>query len=104
MNMCGVEKDLVLNDEDIGKKVYEIEKEVTYIVKTQVIAKDDDEAFNKYLDCNETIDCEGYHAKNNGWDIVSSAREYVEPKGTKLIGTIQKEDEGEEDSLLEVAC
>ena len=99
----GLTKDLMLSDEHLGQKVYEIEKEVTYIVKTQVIAKDDDEAFNKYLECNETRDCEGYNAPNNSFDIVSGAKEYSNHKGTTLIGTIQKEDKEDEDSLLEVA-
>ena len=88
----GLVKDLMLCDEHKGQKVYQIEKEVTYVVKTLVIAKDDDEAFNKYLECNE-----------NSFDIVSGAKEYSDHKGTKLIGTVQKEDEQDEDSLLEVA-
>jgi uncharacterized protein YdeI (BOF family) len=99
----GLTKDLILSDEHLGQKVYQIEKEVTYIVKTQVIAKDDDDAFNKYLECNETRDCEGYNAPNNSFDIVSGAKEYSDHKSTTLIGTIQKEDEKDEDSLLEVA-
>ena len=94
----------MLSDEHLGQKVYQIEQEITYVVKTQVIAKDDDEAFNKYLECTDTINCEGYNAPNNNFDIVSGAKEYVEHKGTTLIGTVQKEDEDEEDSLLEVAC
>ncbi len=98
-----VDSDLILSDSDIGKKVYEIEQEITYVVKTQVITKDDDEAFNKYLECTETRNCEGYNAPNNANDIVSSAKEYSQYKGTKLIGTIQREDEKDEDSLLEVA-
>jgi len=100
----GLTKDLLLSDEHLGQKVYQIEQEITYVVKTQVIAKDDDEAFNKYLECTDTINCEGYNAPNNNFDIVSGAKEYVEHKGTTLIGTIQKEDEKDEDSLLEVAC
>ena len=99
----GLTKDLMLCDEHSGQKVYEIEEEVSYVVKTQVIAKNDDDAFNKYLECNETRDCEGYNCKNNGYDIVSGAKEYSQHKGTKLIGTIQREDEKDEDSLLEVA-
>jgi phosphatidate phosphatase PAH1 len=102
-DVWGLTKELILNDEDIGKKVYEIEEEVSYVVKTQVIAKDDDEAFNKYLECTETRNCEGYNGKHNGYDIVSGAKEYSQHKGTTLIGTIKKEDEDEEDSLLEVA-
>ena len=99
----GLAKELHLSDSDIGKKVYEIEEEVSYLIKTQVIAKDDDEAFNKYLECSETQNCEGYNAKYNGMDIVSGAKEYSQHKGTTLIGTIQKEDEKDEDSLLEVS-
>ena len=58
---------------------------------------------HKYLECNETRDCEGYNAPNNSFDIVSGAKEYSDHKGTTLIGTIQREDEKDEDSLLEVA-
>ena len=100
----GLVKDLMIGDEHLGQKVYQIEKEVTYVVKTLVIAKNDDEAFNKYLECNETRNCEGYDAPNNSFDIVSGAKEYSDHKGTTLIGTVKKEDEDEEDSLLEVAC
>ena len=100
----GLTKDLMLGDEHIGQKVYQIEKEVTYVVKTLVIAKNDDEAFNKYLECNDTRNCEGYDAPNNSFDIVSGAKEYSNHKGTTLIGTVKKEDEQDEDSLLEVAC
>ena len=99
----GIVKDLMLSDEHLGQKVYEIEKEITYIVKTLVIAKNDDEAFNKYLECNETRDCEGYNAPNNSFDIVSGAKEYSDHKGTKLMGVVQRADEQDEDSLLEVA-
>ena len=102
--MSRASNELYLSSEDIGKKVYEIEEEITYVVKTQVIAKDDDEAFNKYLECSNTINSEGYNAKDNATDVVNSyAKEYSEQKGTRLIGTIQKEDEKDDDSLLEVA-
>ena len=99
----GLTKDLLLSDEHLGQKVYQIEEEVSYVVKTQVIAKNQDEAFDKYLNETATIDCEGYNCKNNGYDIVSGAKEYSQHKGTTLIGTVQKEDEQDEDSLLEVA-
>jgi len=101
--MSRASNELMLFSEHIGKKVYEIEEEITFVIKTQVIAKDDDQAFNKYLECNETINSEGYNEKDNGSDVVNSyAKEYSELKGTTLIGTIQKEDEKDEDSLLEV--
>ena len=102
--MSRANNNLMLFKDDIGKKVYEIEEEITYVVKTQVIAKDDDQAFNKYLECSETINSEGYNAKHNGSDVVNSwGKEYSEQKGTTLIGTIQLEDKDDEDSLLEVA-
>ena len=99
----GIVKDLMLSDEHLGQKVYEIEKEVVYVVKTLVIAKNDDDAFNKYLECSDTVNCEGYNAPNNSYDIVSGAKDYSQHKGTTLIGTVQREDEKDEDSLLEVA-
>ena len=96
-------KELYLSSENIGKKVYEIEEEITFVIKTQVIAKDDDEAFNKYLECNETVNSEGYNAKDNRSDVLNSyAKEYSEQKGTTLIGTIQLEDKNDKDSTLEV--
>ena len=101
--MSRANQDLHLSSEDIGKKVYEIEQEITFVIKTQVIAKDDDQAFNKWLECDQTINSEGYNAKDNGNDVVNSyVKEYSELKGTRLIGTIQREDEKDEDSLLEV--
>ena len=101
--MSRANQDLYLSSKDIGKKVYEIEQEITYVIKTQVIAKDDDDAFNKWLECDETINSEGYNAKDNGSDVVNSyAKEYSEQKGTTLIGTIKREDEKDEDSMLEV--
>ena len=102
--MNSFEKNLYLSSKDIGKKVFEIAEEVTYVVKTQVIAKDDDEAFNKWLNCDDTKNCEGYNAKDNGSDVVNSyAKEYSELKGTREIGIIQREDEEDDDSMLEVA-
>ena len=95
----GLTKELMLGDEHLGQKVYQIEQEVSYVVKTQVIAKNQDEAFDKYLECSETRNCEGYDAPNNSFDIVSGAKEYSQHKGTTLIGTIQREDEKDEDSL-----
>ena len=101
--MSSASKELMLFSEHIGKKVYEIEEEITFVIKTQVIAKDDDQAFNKYLECNETVNSEGYNAKDNGNDIVNSyGKEYSEQKGTTLIGTVQLEDKNDKDSTLEV--
>ena len=95
---------LMLADSDIGKKVYEIEQEITLVVKTQVIAKNQDEAFDKWLNETSTRNIECYDIKDNMTDVVNSYfKEYSHYKGTKEIGTIKKEDEQDEDSLLEVA-
>ena len=95
---------LMLGSEDVGKKVYEIEQEITLVIKTQVIGKDQDDAFNKWLNETSTHNVENYDVKDNSIDVVNSyIKEYSEYKGTKEIGTIQKEDKDDEDSLLEVA-
>ena len=97
-------KELMLADSDIGKKVYEIEQEITLVIKTQVIAKNQDEAFDKWLNETSTRNIECYDLKDNMTDVVNSYfKEYSHFKGTKEIGTVQKEDEQDEDSLLEVA-
>ena len=95
---------LMLGTDDLGKKVYEIEQEITLVIKTQVIGKDQDDAFNKWLNETSTHNVENYDVKDNSIDVVNSYfKEYSEYKGTKEIGTIQKEDKEDEDSLLEVA-
>ena len=95
---------LNLTNEDIGQKVYEIEQEITLVIKTQVIGKDQDDAFNKWLNETSTHNVENYDVKDNSIDVVNSYfKEYSEYKGTKEIGTIQKENKDDEDSQLEVA-
>ena len=95
---------LMLGTDDLGKKVYEIEEEITLVIKTQVIGKDQDDAFNKWLNETSTHNVENYDVKDNSIDVVNSYfKEYSEYKGTKEIGTIQKENKDDEDSQLEVA-
>ena len=97
-------KELMLCDSDIGKKVYEFEQEITLVIKTQVIGKDQDDAFNKWLNETSSRNIECYDVKDNNIDVVNSYfKEYKHFEGTKEIGTIKKEDEQDEDSLLEVA-
>ena len=95
---------LMLTDSDIGKKVYEFEQEVTLVIKTQVIGKNQDDAFNKWLNETSTHNVENYDVKDNNIDVVNSYfKEYKHFEGTKEIGKIQKEDKNDEDSQLEVA-
>ena len=95
---------LNLTNEDIGQKVYEIEQETTLVIKTQVIGKDQDDAFNKWLNETSTANIENYDVKDNGTDVINSYfKDYSGGISTKEIGTIQKVYEDEEDSELEVA-
>ena len=50
-----VDESLYFFKKDVGKKVYEIEYEATYITKWQVIANDENEAFNIWLAENAII-------------------------------------------------
>ena len=96
--------ELMLADSDIGKKVYEFEQEITLVIKTQVVGKNQDDAFDKWLNETSTSNVENYEVKDNNIDVVNSYfKEYKHFEGTKEIGTIKKEDEQDEDSLLEVA-
>ena len=45
-----VDEALYYFDKDVGKKVYEIEYDVTYVTKWQILAKDYDEAFKIWLE------------------------------------------------------
>tara|TARA_R100001129_G_scaffold156386_1_gene119610 strand:+ start:394 stop:699 length:306 start_codon:yes stop_codon:yes gene_type:complete len=90
-------KDFMLSKEHIGQNVYEIEEERVIVIKTHVIAKDDDEAFNKYLNCDDYLISERHQCKDNGDDVVIDwVKDYGEYKGTKKIGTIKKTDDPEE--------
>ncbi len=89
-------KELMLCDSDIGKKVYEFEQEITLVIKTQVIGKDQDDAFNKWLNETSSRNIECYDVKDNNIDVVNSYfKEYKHFEGTKEIGTIKKTDEDE---------
>ena len=82
----------MLSDEHIGQKIYEIEEEKVVVVKTRVIAKDDNEAFQKYLDCNDTTNCENYDVKDNGTDVINYyTKDYPDHKGTRKVGKVVKE-------------
>ena len=44
-----VDKNLYYFEADVGKKVYEIEHETTYVTKWQVVAENKDQAFDIWL-------------------------------------------------------
>ena len=89
-------KELMLDDSDIGKKVYEFEQEITLVIKTQVVGKNQDDAFDKWLNETSTSNVENYEVKDNNIDVVNSYfKEYSHFQGTKEIGTIKKTDDDE---------
>ena len=96
-------KELILCDSDIGKKVYEFEQEITLVIKTQVVGKNETEAFDKWLNESSTHNVENYEVKDNNIDVVNSYfKEYSHFKGTKEIGTIKNDNDSEEDTELVV--
>ena len=96
---------LDLYESDIGKKVFTIKEEKTIVIEYQVKAKDDNEAFEKWLKAPKDQTMEDHKVRDNGDDVVCTyAKEYSDlTEGTREIGTIQKEDPEDEDSDLEVA-
>ena len=97
-------KNMTLYDNDVGKKVFEIEEERTVVIRWQVKAKDDSEAFDKWLDAPKDETMEDVKVRDNNDDVICTyAKEYSELKESgKEIGTIQKEDPDDEFSDLEV--
>ena len=98
-------KNIQLYDSDIGKKVFEIEEERTVVIKWQVKAKDDSEAFDKWLDAPKDETMEDHKVRDNGDDVICTyAKEYSElTEGMREKGTIQREDPDDEESRLEVS-
>ena len=81
-----VDKNLLIFNKDKDKKVYEIETEIQRYLKFQVVAENENEAFDKYLDyadvkvVNDTISTE---------IVLSNQDEYDQYHNTKCIGIIK---------------
>ena len=97
-------KNIQLYDSDIGKKVFTIKEEKTIVIEWHVKAKDENEAFDKWLDAPKDETMEDVKVRDNNDDVICTyAKEYSELKESgKEIGTIQKEDPDDEYSDLEV--
>ena len=97
-------KSLDLYEHDIGKKVFTIKEEKTIVIEWEVKAKDESEAFEKWLKCPKDETMEDHKVRDNGDDVVCTyAKEYSElTEGMREKGIIQKEDPEDEDSDLEV--
>jgi len=48
-----VDEALYFFEKDVGKKVYEMEYEITYVTKWQILAEDKDQAFKIWLEENK---------------------------------------------------
>ena len=87
-----VDKSLCFFKKDVGKKVYEIEYEATYITKWQVIANNENEAFNTWLAENkqDLVTEDGTNC------VCSYVKDYTQIGKTQIIAEIKhnkKDDE-----------
>lgn len=86
-----VDKNLMYSTDDVGKKVYEIENETTYVSKWQVIAKDKDEAFDIWLaEHKQELKTEDSAASNC---VCTYVKDYSEMGPTKEIAKIKHDEE-----------
>ena len=87
-----VDKNLYYFEADVGKKVYEMEYEITYVTKWQILAEDKDQAFNIWLE-NHKVDI----ATEDGKDVVCSyVKDYTQIGSTKEIAEIKYNKEDDE--------
>ena len=87
-----VDKNLFFFKKDKGKKVYEIEAEIQRYLKFQVVAENENDAFEKYLNhadvevVNNTISTE---------IVLSDQDEYDQYHDTKRIGIIKIDEDND---------
>ena len=89
--MC-VDKNVMYFKADVGKKVYEIEHTTTYVTKWQVVANNEDEAFDTYLDQSK----EDLKTEDGNNCVCSSVKDYGELGKTKKIATVMYNEEDDE--------
>ena len=87
-----VDEALYFFEKDVGKKVYEIEYEATYVTKWQVLANDENEAFNIWLEGNKQD-----LVTEDGKDCVCSyVKDYTQLGKTQVIAEIKYNKEDDE--------
>ena len=88
-----VDEALYFFEQDVGKKVYEIEYEVTYVTKWQVLAEDRDKAFDLWLE-NSKLNMSTEDGHNT---VCSYAKDYTQMGNIKEIAKIKydSKDNGE---------
>ena len=86
-----VDQSLYYFEQDVGKKVYEMEYEVTYVTKWQILAEDRDKATDIWIE-NSKMDL----STEDGKDCVCSyVKDYTQLGKTQVIAEIKcnKEDD-----------
>jgi len=87
-----VDKNVMYFKADVGKKVYEIEHTTTFITKWQVVANNEDEAFDTYLEQRT----ENLKTEDGNNCVCSSVRDFNELGKTKEIAEIKYDQEEDE--------
>jgi len=87
-----VDKNVMYFKADVGKKVYEIEHTTTYVTKWQVVANNEDEAFDTYLEQRT----ENLKTEDGNNCVCSSVRDFNELGKTKEIATVMYNKEEDE--------
>jgi len=90
--MSKVDKGVMYFRADVGKKVYEIEHTTTYVTKWQVVANNEDEAFDTYLEQRT----ENLKTEDGNNCVCSSVRDFNELGKTKEIADIKYNQEDDE--------
>ena len=87
-----IDKNVDYFEADVGKKVYEIEHETTYVTKWQVVAENRDQAFDIWLE-NSKEDLKTEDGTNC---VCSYVKDYGQMGDTKEIAEIKYDKEMDE--------
>jgi hypothetical protein len=87
-----VDEALCLFHNDVDKEIYELEYEVTYVTKWQVIAKNKDKAFDIWLE-NHKLNMSTEDGKDT---VCSYSKDYTEIGKCTKIATIKYNEESDE--------
>jgi len=87
-----VDENLLIFNKDKDKKVYEIEAEIQRYLKFQIVAENEDEAFEKYLN---HADVEVVDNTISTEIVLSNQDEYDQYHNTKCIGIIKIDEDND---------
>jgi len=93
--MSKVDTDVYFNKDDVGKNLYRKKTYYTLVIEQDVIAKDKDEADNKFSDCG--IDYSKIRKDitetKDGVETYMVDANYTETDNTKFIGKVKYDDD-----------